>query len=109
MTPAFAEPTLNSEHQITRNPKKLFRSLGLDWPLTGELQAVTKILILASHDAFGEQLKMFIRDQFHCSIAGVATTSAAGLELARTTKPDVVLADVGLDGNRGIDWVKKYI
>ncbi|MFL5761831.1 MAG: response regulator [Thermomicrobiales bacterium] len=70
---------------------------------------MTKILILASNDAFGEQLKMFVRDQFHCSIAGLATTSAAGLELARTTKPDVVLADVGLHGDRGIGWVNKFI
>jgi ActR/RegA family two-component response regulator len=71
------------------------------------LPVETKILILVSHDAFGEQLKMFIKDQLHCTIAGLATTGAAGLELARTTQPNVVLVDVGLQGNRGIGLVAK--
>jgi CheY-like chemotaxis protein len=70
---------------------------------------VTKVLILTSHDAFGEQLKMFIGDQLHCPIAGLATSATAGLELARTTQPDFVLLDVGLQGNRGTGLVKQLL
>jgi NarL family two-component system response regulator LiaR len=70
------------------------------------MPSVTNVLILVSHDAFGERLVTFVRDQLHCSIAGRATNAAAGLEMVRATRPDVVLVDVGLQGERGIGLVR---
>src|SRR5262245_55907394 len=70
------------------------------------MPSVTNVLILVSHDAFGERLVTFVRDQLHCSIAGLASNATTGLEMARTTKPDVVLVDVGLQGKSGFRLVK---
>jgi CheY-like chemotaxis protein len=75
-------------------------------PLVGEMPSVTTVLILVSHDAFGERLVTFVRDQLHCSIAGLASNADDGLELARVTKPNVVLVDVGLQGKSGFRLVK---
>src|SRR5918995_3602151 len=70
------------------------------------MPSVTNVLILVSHDAFGERLVAFVRDQLHCTIAGLASNAIAGLELARITKPDVGLVDIGLQGKPGIQLVK---
>jgi ActR/RegA family two-component response regulator len=73
------------------------------------MPAVTNVLILVSHDAFGERLVAFVRDQLNCTIAGLASNATAGLELARVTEPDVVLVDIGLQGKPGIQLVKPLV
>jgi DNA-binding NarL/FixJ family response regulator len=73
------------------------------------MPSVTKVLILVSHNAFGERLRMFVQDHLHCTVSGVATNAAAGLELARATEPDLALVDVGLKGNGGFALVKPLL
>ena len=71
--------------------------------------SVTKVLILVSHDAFGERLRMFVQDHLHCTVSGLATNAAAGMELARATEPDLALVDVGLQGDGGFALVKPLL
>src|SRR5215218_381955 len=73
------------------------------------MPSVTNVLILVSHDAFGERLVAFVRDQLHCTIAGLASNANASLELARITEPDVVLVDASLQGKAGIRLVKPLL
>jgi signal transduction histidine kinase len=60
-----------------------------------------RILIIEDNRDSAESLKILL--ELHSHQVAIAATGAAGVEQARTWKPDVVLCDIGLPGMNGYD------
>jgi CheY-like chemotaxis protein len=70
---------------------------------------LTDVLILASHQAFGERLEAFVRDQLRCTVTGLASDAVTALELIQATSPDVALIDVAVPGGSGFELAQRLI
>ncbi|KGJ05715.1 CheY chemotaxis protein or a CheY-like REC (receiver) domain [Paracoccus halophilus] len=73
-------------------------------------QAVAgKIMVIEDETIIAMDLKGIVTDLGH-EVTGIARTHAAALELARETRPDMILADIQLaDGSSGIDAVNELL
>lgn len=60
-----------------------------------------KVLIVEDQVLFAEAIQVALRNQ-GVEMVGVASTGEEGLELLPTTRPDVVLVDIGLPDRSGI-------
>jgi DNA-binding NarL/FixJ family response regulator len=65
-----------------------------------------QILIVDDHPLVREGLATRISSQEGFEVCGEAADLETALELARTTKPDLVIVDISLAGTSGIDLVK---
>jgi DNA-binding NarL/FixJ family response regulator len=63
---------------------------------------VTSVLIIDNHEGFSKGLQTYVRDQLGCTVTGLGGDAAAGLELARETRPDFALIDIGLPDESGL-------
>lgn len=73
------------------------------------MPTVTDVLIVASHQAFGERLAAFVRDQLRCTVTGLATDPTAALGLVHATRPSVALIDVALPAESGFELAWRLI
>ncbi len=65
------------------------------------------VAIIDDNPAFGERLVAFVIAQSGCTVVGLATDAVAGLELVRSTRPDIVLSDIGLPGENGFWFAER--
>jgi DNA-binding NarL/FixJ family response regulator len=65
--------------------------------------AKTRILLVDDHDIVRLGLMTLLNDQPDMEVIGEASTSAEGVKMAETLEPDVVLMDIRLPGEGGID------
>jgi CheY-like chemotaxis protein len=68
---------------------------------------VSRVVIIDDNPGFRERLETFVREQDGCSVAGLAADSPTGLNLVSATCPDVVLIDVGLPGDNGLQLARR--
>lgn len=73
------------------------------------MATVTDVLIVASHQPFGEQLVAFVRDQLRCTVTGLATDPTDALDLVRAKRTDVALIDVALPAESGFELAWRLI
>jgi DNA-binding NarL/FixJ family response regulator len=64
-------------------------------------------VIIDHHPTFRERLDTFVREQDGCSVAGITGDTFTGLRLVRDTRPDVVLIDVGLTDEGGLELARR--
>ena len=65
--------------------------------------AKTRILLVDDHDIVRLGLMTLLNDQPDMEVIGEASTTAEGVKMAETLEPDVVLMDIRLPGEGGID------
>ena len=63
----------------------------------------TRILLVDDHEIVRLGLMTLLNDQPDMEVIGEASTTAEGVRLAETLKPDVVLMDIRLPGEGGIE------
>jgi DNA-binding response OmpR family regulator len=64
-------------------------------------------VIIDNHPGFRDGLETFVREQNGCSVAGLAGDTRTGLSLVQSTRPDVVLIDVGLADESGLQFAQR--
>jgi len=67
----------------------------------------TKVLIVDDHPAVREGLAVRIASQADMEVAGQAATAAEALQLVQASRPDVVVVDIQLDGDNGLNLVQR--
>ena len=66
----------------------------------------TTVMIIEDESIIALHIKSIVEDLGH-SVAGIARTRAEAVEMANSTRPELVLADISLaDGSSGIDAVR---
>ena len=65
------------------------------------------ILIIDDHRLFREGLKTIIRRQAHFKVVGEAENGREGLRLAKKLKPAIVVTDISLPDQNGIQLTRK--
>jgi DNA-binding NarL/FixJ family response regulator len=66
----------------------------------------SKILLVDDHPLVREWLANLINQQADMEVCGEAANGAAALEFIGTTKPDIVIVDISLEGGSGIELIK---
>ena len=66
----------------------------------------SKILLVDDHPLVREWLANLINQQTDMEVCGEAANGAAALEFIGTTKPDIVIVDISLEGGSGIELIK---
>lgn len=73
------------------------------------LNVPIKLLLAEDHKLMRVGLKSLFEEQGELSVISEADTGAEAVEKFRTTRPDVVLMDIGLPDITGIDATKKIL
>ena len=68
---------------------------------------VSRVVIIDDHCGFRDRLETFVREQKGCSVAGIAGDTLTGLRLVHGTHPDVVLIDVDLPEESGLQFATR--
>ena len=68
-----------------------------------------KILIVDDHPMMREGLAALIGNESDLTVVGEANDAFEGLEKAKQTKPDLVLADITLPGKNGLELIKDLL
>ena len=77
--------------------------------MTEEGSGVARVLVVEDHAALAEALQFAFSFEDDIEVVGVAPTVAATLELAATTRPDVILMDVNLPDGNGIEATSRVL
>lgn len=67
----------------------------------------SRLLLVDDHAVVRSGLKMLLSGESDVEIVGEAATAAEAMEMASTTKPDVILMDIGLPDLSGIDATRE--
>jgi len=67
----------------------------------------TRLLLVDDHAVVRSGLRMLLSSESAFEIVGEASTAREAMELASTTKPDVILMDIGLPDLSGIDATRE--
>ncbi|MGE5071904.1 MAG: response regulator, partial [Anaerolineae bacterium] len=67
----------------------------------------TRLLLVDDHAVVRSGLKMLLSGESDVEIVGEAATAAEAMEMAGTTKPDVILMDIGLPDRSGIEATRE--
>ena len=73
-------------------------------------QAATRVLstlLVDDHHAFAELMAMALKNEPDFEIVGIAPSAAAALQMATTHRPDMVVMDVELGADDGIDAARR--
>ena len=73
---------------------------------TGEKAAAARILIVDYHPLFRDGLRQLIDRESGLSVCGEATESEEAIRLVNETKPDLVIVDISLGNQSGIDLIR---
>ena len=68
-----------------------------------------RVLLVDDHRIVLEGLRVLLAPLAHVTVAGCATTAAEARQLARLTRPDVVLLDLNLPDGSGIDVCRQLL
>lgn len=77
--------------------------------LPGSAAGKAKILVLDAHAVCREGLEMLIGETPDLVVSGSAENLDNALEAARSTKPDVILADLFIPGHTNIEVLKRLV
>jgi DNA-binding NarL/FixJ family response regulator len=66
----------------------------------------TRVLLVDDHPLFLQGVTAVLTPQLDLTVCGQASNARDALRAVATLKPDLVLADVSLDGSHGIDLLK---
>ena len=70
-------------------------------------QAKTAVLIVDDHPMLRRGLISLIESEPDLAVCGEASTCQAALQAIRSSKPDLVIVDLGLEGCDGLDLIKE--
>jgi len=73
---------------------------------TVEKAAAARILIVDDHPLFRDGLRQLIDREAGLSVCGEATESEEAVRLVNETKPDLVIVDISLGNQSGIDLIR---
>jgi DNA-binding NarL/FixJ family response regulator len=73
---------------------------------TVERPSSSRILIVDDHPLFRDGLRQLIDREPGVSVCGEATDAEEAMRLVRETKPDLVIVDISLGNQSGIDLIK---
>lgn len=65
-----------------------------------------RILLVDDHALFRDGLRALLERQADIEVVGEAASAASGVSLAGELKPDIVLMDLHLQGDSGIDAMR---
>jgi DNA-binding NarL/FixJ family response regulator len=68
-----------------------------------------KILVVDDHQMMRQGLRLLIKEQPDLTVVGEASSCEAALEMTRTLAPQVILMDVHLPGESGIEVSRKIL
>ena len=83
-------------------PKKE-KAIELKW---GQGKKTAKVFILDDHPIVRHGLAQLINQQVGLNVCGEAPSAQEAFTGIETTKPDIVVVDITLDGPNGIDFIK---
>src|SRR3954470_8545430 len=66
-----------------------------------------RLLLIDSHPILRESFASFISREMDLDVCGQTADPSAALEQLGTLQPQLVIVDISLDGENGIDFVKK--
>jgi DNA-binding NarL/FixJ family response regulator len=72
-------------------------------------KAATRVLIVDDQEPFRLAARMVVEATTGFEVVGEAETGEAGVELARTLDPDLVLMDVNLPGINGLEATRQIL
>jgi DNA-binding NarL/FixJ family response regulator len=72
-------------------------------------EQVIRILLVDDHAVIRTALRMVIQNQAGMTMVGEAGSSAAALDLAARERPDIILLDVDLGGENGLDFIPELL
>lgn len=65
-----------------------------------------RVFLVDDHAMFREGLRKLIESETDMTVCGDASDATEALNKIRTTKPDVVIVDISLEGSSGLDLIK---
>src|SRR5436853_4510575 len=68
-----------------------------------------RILLIDDHELVRTGLRMLLECHPHMTVVGEASSGAEGLAGATGTQPDIILLDLNLDGESGLDLLPKLL
>ena len=66
-----------------------------------------RIFILEDHPVMRRGYRALINGEMDIEVCGEAETASAALEMIRESAPDLVIADISLEGMNGIEFIKR--
>jgi DNA-binding NarL/FixJ family response regulator len=71
--------------------------------MTGQADRVQRIVIVDDHDVVRMGIRLLIEEQADFEVVGAANAGDVALELVASTQPDIVILDLDLGGESGLD------
>jgi DNA-binding NarL/FixJ family response regulator len=75
--------------------------------VTGDQSRKLRLLLVDSHPILRESFASFISREMDLDVCGQTADPCTALEQLGTLQPQLVIVDISLDGENGIDFVKK--
>jgi DNA-binding NarL/FixJ family response regulator len=67
-----------------------------------------RVLLVDDHAMFREQIAQLVTQDFDMTVCGQADNLRDALTLARTTRPDLAVIDISLNGSSGLELLKEF-
>jgi two-component system, NarL family, nitrate/nitrite response regulator NarL len=77
--------------------------------MPGSKKALIRILIVDDHAIMRKGLSMMIEDQPGMAVIGEAGTCEEALEIVGRERPEIILLDLDLGGQNGLDFLPQFI
>jgi DNA-binding NarL/FixJ family response regulator len=67
-----------------------------------------RVLLIDDHAMFREQIAQLVNEDFGLTVCGQADNLRDALTLARSTRPDLAIVDISLNGSSGLELLKEF-